>query len=319
MTKMRNSKRVLDRHRGFCHWNSGFVADFDIRISGFLVVLFVAICLPVDPLDAGSNDERSEASTSDSNDVSSEAEVAFYRYKVIRSYPHDRKAFTQGLVYGDGLLYEGTGLRGQSAITRRNLETGKTVKRLRLPDKYFGEGITIFGDRLIQLTWKSNVGFVYQKDTFTLLGQFTYPTQGWGITQDGKRLILSDGSATVRFLDPNTYAETGRVEVRDRGRPVRRINELEFITDAEQHCGDGRIYANIWPTDYIAIIHPKTGRVTGWIDLTGLYTPSNGRKSEDVPNGIAYIPETKRLLVTGKLWPKLYEIELTPQSSNKEQ
>lgn len=251
-------------------------------------------------------------SESDGNDVSSETEASFYRYKVIKSYPHDRKAFTQGLVYEDGLLYEGTGLRGRSAITRRDLETGKTVKRLRLPGKYFGEGITLFGDRLIQLTWKSNTGFVYKKDSFTLLREFSYPAEGWGITHDGERLILSDGTATLRLLDPNTYAETGRVEVRDRGRPVRRINELEFIPDAQQPCGDGRIYANIWPTDHIAIIHPKTGRVTGWIDLTGLYTPSNGRKSEDVPNGIAYIPETKRLLVTGKRWPRLYEIELIP-------
>ena len=258
-------------------------------------------------------------SRSDSNDVSSETEVLFYRYKVIKSYPHDRKAFTQGLVYEDGLLYEGTGLRRQSAITRIDLKTGKTVKRLRLPNKYFGEGITLFGDRLIQLTWKSNTGFVYKKDTFTLLSEFSYPAEGWGITHDGERLILSDGTATLRFLDPNTYAETGRIEVRDRDRPVRRINELEFIADAEQPCEYGRIYANIWPTDYIAIIHPKTGRVTGWIDLTGLYTPSNGRRSEDVPNGIAYIAETKHLLITGKLWPKLYEVELVEESPTQSQ
>ncbi len=267
--------------------------------------------LAIMPTGMPAQEQKAEPeSKSDGNDVSSQIEVSFYTYKVIRSYPHDRRAFTQGLVYEDGLLYEGTGLRGQSAITSRNLETGKTVKRLRLPGKYFGEGITLFGDRLIQLTWKSNTGFVYKKDTFTLLREFSYPAEGWGITHDGERLILSDGTATLRLLDPNTFAETGRVEVRDRDRPVRRINELEFIADPEQPCGDGRIYANIWPTDYIAIIHPKTGRVTGWIDLTGLYTAANGRGSEDVPNGIAYIPETKHLLVTGKLWPKLYEIDL---------
>lgn len=282
------------------------------------LVIPAILCLAIMPTAMPAQEQQAgTGSRSDGNDVSSETKVSFYRYKVIRSYPHDRKAFTQGLVYEDGLLYEGTGLRGQSTITRRDLETGKTVKRLRLPDKYFGEGITLFGDRLIQLTWKSNKGFVYKKDSFTLLREFSYPAEGWGITHDGERLILSDGTATLRFLDPNTYAEIGRIEVRDRDRPVQRINELEFISDTQQPCEDGRIYANIWPTDHIAIIHPKTGCVTGWIDLTGLYTPSNGRKSEDVPNGVAYIPETKHLLVTGKLWPKLYEIELVEAPPQK--
>ena len=233
------------------------------------------------------------------------AEVIHYGYKVIRSYPHDRQAFTQGLVYENGVLYEGTGLHGRSAIFRRDLKTGQTLQMLRLPDKYFGEGITLFGDRLIQLTWQSKTGFVYSKDTFTPRGQFHYPTEGWGITHDGKRLLYSDGTATLHWLDPNTFAETGRIEVRDRGRLVRHINELEFI--------DGLVYANIWPTDRIVIIRPKDGRVTGWIDLSSLYTPPDPRRSDAVLNGIAYLPETKHLLVTGKLWPKLYEIELTPE------
>ncbi len=228
--------------------------------------------------------------------------VVRYGYKVIRSYPHDRRAFTQGLEYEGGFLYEGTGLQGQSALYRRDLQTGQTLKMLRLADKYFGEGITIFGDKLIQLTWQSKTGFVYSKDTFTQRGQFHYPTEGWGLTHDARRLIMSDGTATLHFLDPNTFAETGRLEVRDRGRLVPRLNELEFI--------DGSLYANVWPTDRIAIIDAKTGRVTGWLDLATLHPQSATDDAEDVLNGIAYLPDSKHLLVTGKLWPKLYEIEL---------
>jgi glutamine cyclotransferase len=269
---------------------------------------------------AGKDDEQSppdRLSSSDSNQVPARPDVARYRYKVVKTYPHDRRSFTQGLVYEDGFLYEGTGLYGQSAIYQRDLQTGKTVKTLRLPDKYFGEGITLFGDKLIQLTWQSNVGFVYQKDTFTPLGEFKYPGEGWGLTQDGKRLILSDGTATLRFLDPNTYAETGRIEVRDQGRPVQYLNELEFIPAAPLRVGDGSVYANIWRTDRIAIIDPTSGRVTGWIDLSGLYAPPNDDQNDYVLNGIAYLPKTQHLLVTGKLWPRLYEIELIPQLLGK--
>ncbi|OHB63261.1 MAG: hypothetical protein A2Y76_07495 [Planctomycetes bacterium RBG_13_60_9] len=236
--------------------------------------------------------------------MSGRTDVLHYRYKVIKSYPHDRRAFTQGLVYEEGLLYEGTGLRRRSAIIKRDFKTGKTLKTLRLADKYFGEGITIFGDRLIQLTWQSHVGFVYRKDTFTPLREFTYPMEGWGITHDGQRLILSDGTSTLHFFDPNTYTQTGTVEVRDQDRPLPRINELEFI--------HGLVYANVWPTDRIAIIDPRTGRVAGWIDLTGLYAPLDD-EGNDVLNGIAYLPESKRVLVTGKCWPRMYEIELVPQ------
>ncbi len=275
----------------------------------------------------------------DGNQTSAEADVVYYRYKVVASYPHDRRAFTQGLVYEKGLVYEGTGLHGQSAIVAWDLKTGKVIRRSRLPERYFGEGIALFGDKLIQLTWKSRTGFVYKKDTFTLLKEFTYPTEGWGLTHDGKRLIMSDGSATLRFLDPNTCAETGRLNVRDRGRRVRGLNELEFIPGprvdedpgqarpepAERDARDtgtpqtaseaGSIYANIWPTDRIVIIDPKSGRVTGWIDLTGLYTPPDGDRSQDVLNGIAWLPESEHLLVTGKLWPRIYEIELTQELS----
>lgn len=232
-------------------------------------------------------------------------EVAHYGYRVVKLYPHDRRLFTQGLVYEDGFVYEGTGLYGQSAIYKRDLPTGKTVKMLRLPEKYFGEGITLFGDKLIQLTWQSNVGFVYTKDAFTPLREFKYSGEGWGLTQDGKRLILSDGTSILRFLDPNTFAETGRVQVRDQGRPVELINELEFI--------DGAVYANIWRTERIAIIAPQTGRITGWIDLAGLFPPPTEDEDDRVLNGIAWLPQTKHLLVTGKLWPRMYEIELVPE------
>ena len=273
-------------------------------------VTLLALCLVAIFVARVTTDSKGPADMSppQTNNAPAETDATLARYKVINSYPHDRRAFTQGLVYEDGFLYEGTGLYGQSAIIRRELETGEVVKRLRLPSKYFGEGITIFGDRLIQLTWRSNTGFVYTKDRFTLLREFTYPTEGWGITHDGRQLIYSDGTATLHFLDPNTYSETGQIKVRDRGRPVHGLNELEFI--------DGAIYANIWPTDRIVVIDPRTGSVTRSIDLTDLY-PRSGR-SEDVLNGIAYLPDTGHLLVTGKRWPRLYEIQLVSESSRKE-
>ncbi|MCX5643103.1 MAG: glutaminyl-peptide cyclotransferase [Phycisphaerae bacterium] len=254
--------------------------------------------------------DQPTASSSSRNPAPPQSDVAHYRYKVVKTYPHDRRCFTQGLVYEDGFLYEGTGLYGQSALYKRDLQTGKTVQMLRLPEEYFGEGITLFGDKLIQLTWQSHIGFVYRKDTFAPLGRFKYATEGWGLTHDGKRLILSDGTAILHFLDPNTYAETGRLQVRDQGRPVPNLNELEFI--------DGVVYANIWQTDRIAIIDPKTGRVTGWIDLSGLYTPPAEEEGEAVLNGIAYLPQTRHLLVTGKLWPRMYEIELVAEQTGRQ-
>ncbi len=246
------------------------------------------------------------AARASSEEESVEAPIAYYRYKVVRTYPHDTQNFTQGLVYEDGFLYEGTGLFKQSVLIKRDLKEDRIVKRLRLPNQYFGEGIALFGEKVIQLTWKSEVAFVYDKTTFRELEQFTYSGQGWGLTSDGTRLILSDGTSTLRFLDPNTYAETGRIRVANGRRPLRQINELEYI--------EGQIYANVLPTDYIAIISPETGRVTGWVDLTGLYIPPQYSPSNVVLNGIAYIPESKHLLVTGKCWPKIYEIELVPQS-----
>ncbi|MEW5959309.1 MAG: glutaminyl-peptide cyclotransferase, partial [Chloroflexota bacterium] len=222
-------------------------------------------------------------------------QVPVYGYRVINTYPHDGAAYTQGLVFVDQSLYEGTGRRGQSTLRKVELETGQVLQSLDLPPEFFGEGVVIFGDRIIQLTWKSRLGFVYDKTSFKLLQSFGYPTQGWGITHDGRRLIMSDGTSTLHFWDPDTLAEIGRVAVTDNGRAVPRLNELEYVR--------GEVFANIWQTDFIARIDPDTGRVVGWIDLTGLLRPEDRLEPVDVLNGIAYDAATDRLFVTGKLWP----------------
>ncbi len=229
--------------------------------------------------------------------------IPVYSYNIVNTYPHDPDAFTQGLVLDDGVLYEGTGLHGQSSLRRVELETGDILQIRELSDQFFGEGIAIYGDRIIQLTWQSNIGFVYDKDSFELLQEFTYSTEGWGITHDGTRLIMSDGTSTLHFLDPDTFEEIGQVEVFDDNGPVTRLNELEYVK--------GEIYANVWQTDRIARIAPDTGRVVGWANLEGLLSAEDRSEPVDVLNGIAYDAQTDRLFVTGKLWPKLFEIELT--------
>lgn len=227
-----------------------------------------------------------------------------YGYHIVNTYPHDPSAFTQGLVFEDGVLYEGTGLRGRSTLRRVALETGIVLQRGRLADRFFGEGITIYGDWIVQLTWQSNTGFVYDKDSFERLREFHYPTEGWGLTHDGEHLIMSDGTATLHFLDPESLQEIARIEVVDDKGPVTRLNELEYIR--------GEIYANVWQTERIARIDPQTGRVVGWIDLTGLVRALDTTQRIDVLNGIAYDAQGDRLFVTGKLWPKLFEVELVP-------
>lgn len=234
-------------------------------------------------------------------DKTTDTKIVNYTYEVIKVYPHDPNAFTQGLVVEEGVLYEGTGLYGSSTLRRVDLETGNVLKIHLLLEGYFGEGITIFGSKIIQLTWKNNTGFVYDKSSFDLIEEFSYPTEGWGITTDGTYLIMSDGTANLYFLDPETFETIRKVEVRD-NEPVTRLNELEYI--------EGRVYANIWLTDKIAIIDPDSGLVTGWIDLTGIYTPEN-ISSNDVLNGIAYDEQYNRLFVTGKRWTRLFQIELT--------
>jgi glutamine cyclotransferase len=224
-----------------------------------------------------------------------------FGYEVVNVYPHDREAFTQGLVYRDGVLYESTGLKGRSSLRKVRLETGEVLQRQNVDSRYFAEGLTDWGGRLIQLTWDTNVGFVYDLASFKMLRTFSYQGEGWGLTHDGRRLILSDGTPTLRFLDPDTFQVTGRVEVRDGNLPVEDLNELEFV--------NGEIYANVWTTDRIAVIAPATGRVTGWINLAGLM-PRAMTAGDAVLNGIAYDPAGKRLFVTGKLWPRLFEIRV---------
>jgi glutamine cyclotransferase len=223
-------------------------------------------------------------------------------YRIVNTYPHDPRAFTQGLVFADGALYEGTGLRGQSSLRKVDLQTGNILRIRQLAAHFFGEGITIYGNRLFQLTWRAKVGFVYDIRTFQLLDTFTYPTEGWGITHDGRSLIMSDGTSTLYFLDPQTFQEVHRLEVHTRDGPVSRLNELEYV--------QGQIYANVWKTDRIARISLTTGEVVGWIDLEGLLRPEDRHRRIDVLNGIAYDVKNDRLFVTGKLWPKLFEIKL---------
>jgi glutamine cyclotransferase len=229
------------------------------------------------------------------------AAIPTYGYEVINTYPHDREAFTQGLEYDDGMLYEGTGLYGRSQLRTVDLETGRALRQFSLPDWYFGEGITIFGDRLIQLTWQSYTGLVYEKDNLSSLGSFSYTTEGWGITSDGRRLIMSDGTDTLYILDPYTFQVTGTVKVKSNGQPLNGLNELEYVK--------GEVYANIFPTNRIAIISPENGQVRAWINMEGLLSPQESRNA-DVLNGIAYYPKDDDLLVTGKLWPNLFEIKV---------
>jgi glutaminyl-peptide cyclotransferase len=226
-------------------------------------------------------------------------------YKVLNTYPHDRLAFTEGLVIDDGVLYEGTGLNGASTLRRVDLESGQVLQSAVLGPEYFGEGVTVWDDQIIQLTWKSRVGFVYDKATFKLLKTFNYPSEGWGLTHDDQSLIMSDGTPTLHFLDPVTLQETKRITVTDKGQPVFNLNELEYVR--------GEILANVWQTDRIARISPETGQVVGWINLAGLLSQADRQPSVDVLNGIAYDAEHDRLFVTGKLWPKLFEIALVPR------
>ncbi|UCH80096.1 MAG: glutaminyl-peptide cyclotransferase [Nitrospiraceae bacterium] len=225
-------------------------------------------------------------------------------YKVINTFPHDDQAFTQGLAFKNGLLYEGTGMYGKSELTKRRLESIRPLKRYKLPSSLFGEGITVYNDKIIQLTWRSGTGLVYQLSDFRLLGSFSYTTEGWGITHDGKQLIMSDGTDSLHFLDTESYKEIKRVKVFDDSTPVRRLNELEFIK--------GKIYANIWKTDRIAVINPKSGQVEAWLNLEKLTAQAGGDNTYKTLNGIAYDEENDRLFVTGKLWPKIYEIKVIP-------
>ena len=231
------------------------------------------------------------------------AQVPVYGFEVVRTYPHDRRAFTQGLAFHDGQLLESTG-RYPSTVRRVRLEDGVVLQLHELDDEYFGEGLTVIGDRIVTLTWKNGKAFVWDADDLEPRGEHTYEGEGWGLTHDSTRLIMSDGTAALRFLDPVTLEETGRVPVTLQGRPVTRINELEWV--------EGEVFANLWQTDFIIRINPTTGEITGIIDLTDLMPDRSGLDPTDaVLNGIAWDPVGRRLFVTGKNWPTLFEIRLT--------
>ena len=221
-----------------------------------------------------------------------------YGYRVVNVYPHDPNAFTQGLVVHGGRLYEGTGLEGESSLRRVDLATGRVERIRQLDARYFGEGIAILDGRIFQLTWQNKVGFIYDLDTFERLGTFAYEGEGWGLTDNGSELIMSDGTPVVRFLDPQTLATKRTITVRDGETPVDELNELEYI--------DGEVWANVWQTDRIVRFDPDDGRVTGWIDFSDLYL--RRAPGADVLNGIAYDADAKKIFVTGKKWPQLYEI-----------
>ncbi len=254
---------------------------------------------------------------------STDSGVPEYTYRVVNTFPHDRSAFTEGLLYLNGYLYEGTGMPGQSDIRKVKLETGEVVQKHAIPDAYFGEGIVVWKDQLLELTWTNETGFIYDLNSFAPRKQFAYPGQGWSMTTDGKRILMDDGTAQIRFWDPETLAETGRITVTDEGQPIdktcrpgsegRCLNEMEWVK--------GEIYANIWMTDQIVRIDPTNGKVIGRIDCTGLLTPQDrvesGPYQTDVLNGIAYDAQGDRLFVTGKRWPKLFEIKLVKKDAVK--
>jgi len=247
---------------------------------------------------------RSGAITNRANKKDPEREsVRTFEYEIVHVYPHDPDAFTQGLIFHDGRLLESSGGVGRSSLRRVELETAEVLQKVDVPQPYFAEGITLLKGKIYQLTWQHQIGFIYDAWTFEKIGTFNYQGEGWGLTNDGQSLILSDGTNRLRFLDPDNFQVRKTIAVVDNGMPVNELNELEYV--------QGEIYANIWHADRIARIEPQTGRIAGWIDLTGLLPPNEVQDEEAVLNGIAYDETSDRLLVTGKLWPKVFEIRLT--------
>lgn len=242
--------------------------------------------------------------------VGAEDTTPVYTYSIVNSFPHDPEAFTQGLVFDDGFIYESTGRRGSSTLRKVELETGNVLQVSSLPFRLFGEGITIRNDIIVGLTWRARVGFIYDKETFNLLRTVLYRTEGWGITHDGDRLIMSDGTSKLYFRDAASFRIIGAIDVHDGDDPVNNLNELEYV--------NGEIFANVWMTDRIARIDPVTGRVAGWIELKGLLSEQDRSQPVDVLNGIAYDADDDRLFVTGKLWPKLFEIKVEERHAEKD-
>ena len=235
--------------------------------------------------------------------------VPEYTGVVIKTYPHDPKAFTEGLLYSGGFLYESTGRAGQSFIRKVRLESGEVLQQRAIDPQYFGEGIVIWQDKLIELTWKNELGFIYDATSFDLKSDFHYPGEGWALTHDGHNLIMSDGTSDLRVLDPDTLKERNRIHVTCDGRPIRYINEIEWVK--------GEVLANIWLTNVIVRIDPATGKVVGLIDLTDIANAVVKNQGDNVLNGIAYDSAADRLFVTGKLWPKLLQIKLAPRQKGR--
>jgi len=230
-----------------------------------------------------------------------------YKVVVVRSYPHDRMAFTQGFEYHGGKFYEGTGLEGRSTVRVDEVTTGKVLRSVDVPSPIFGEGITVIHNRVIEITWQTHIGFIYRPSDLTRTGEFHYEGEGWGLANDGKQIYFSDGTAEIRILDPDSLKETRRITVHDGERPITMLNELEWVR--------GEIWANIWQTNRIARISPMDGKVVGWIDAAGLLTPEDmGDQPVDVLNGIAYDAATGRVFLTGKLWPKIFEVRVVPKA-----
>jgi glutamine cyclotransferase len=231
----------------------------------------------------------------------SDIKPSTYKARIVKTYPHDKGAYTQGLFFEDGFLYEGTGKRGKSSLRKVDLESGELINAYGLPSQYFGEGITAYKDKIIQLTWTSRTGFVYDKDKFELINKVRYPTQGWGLTTDGDKLIMSDGSSNIYFLDPGTFSQLGQLQVYDHKGPVKNLNELEYV--------DGKVYANVWQESYIISFNPENGKVLEKIDCSNLVPEKYKNHRDRVLNGVAYDHEKDRMFLTGKYWGKLYHVE----------
>ena len=240
--------------------------------------------------------ERSAAADAPSEDIPTDS------YTLVKAWPHDRGAFTEGLVFWDGMLIESTGLNGHSALRKVELETGRILQEVKLPDQYFGEGIAVLGGRIFQLTWQSHRGFIYEVRSLNLEGEFSFAGEGWGLTADGRSLIMSDGTNRIRFLDPATFRVTRTIDVVAHGQPVGMLNELEYVK--------GELYANVWRTEFVLRIDPATGRILGSIDFVGILPQADRSQDTDVMNGIAYDAPEDRLFVTGKNWPKLFEVKI---------
>ncbi|HKY46095.1 MAG TPA: glutaminyl-peptide cyclotransferase [Pyrinomonadaceae bacterium] len=258
-------------------------------------VLLLMVCI------ACGNGDNTNVPKAD-NSPASNAPAAKYGYQILNIFPHDSNAFTQGLILVDGKLLESTGQEGSSSLRSVELETGKVLKKVDVPPPYFAEGIAMLNGKVYQLTWQHSVGFIYDLQTLERAGQFDYQGEGWGLTTDGQSLIVSDGSSKLKFLDPASFRVTKTISVVDGAQPVNQLNELEFVK--------GEIYANVWHSDRVAVIDPQTGRVKAWIDLTGLMPEGELLDEEAVLNGIAYDQANDKFYVTGKLWPRLFEIKV---------